>query len=237
MVYEYIQAREIIANVYNDFNIQTTDWEIRAIEWIGKALNLMNIYLALTPCSKDVEVIGFRAKVPCDIKSLKAIESLDYNIRLVNSYAVNKHEKDFQSQKVTEYIYYTLDKNGYAHFGFETGTVRFHYLKLPTYYDNQLNAEIPLVPNEENTKEAIAYFILYKLLSRGYNHPVFSLNSPNPVLNPYQMWRHYKAKARNKVNSLNYDMRKLHSDMWTSLVKNLEADKNSFYDNNPKDTN
>lgn len=236
MVYKYVQAREVIARVYNDFNVQHSDWEFRAMEWIGQALREMKIYMALVPCHTDVDVISYRAKVPCDLRILKSIENVDYNVPMTFSYADNKHDIDVQSGKYEEQTYVTLNKNGYAHFGFETGTVRFHYKKLPSYYDYEANAELPMVPDNEFVKKALDFYILYRLMGRGYKHHTYRIGGNDPDLNVKKQWEIYSAKATNSVNSLTLQQRKMHSDMWTSMIKNAEAVNNSFFDNNARTT-
>ncbi len=47
--------------------------------------------------------------------------------------------------------------------------------------------------------EALAWYCLFKYLSRGSKHPVYSLTSPNSVINPWIQWNNLKVKAANSV--------------------------------------
>ena len=47
--------------------------------------------------------------------------------------------------------------------------------------------------------EAIAYYCMYKMLCRGYKHPVFNLNASQYGTNPYYMWNQLKDEAKRSV--------------------------------------
>ena len=47
--------------------------------------------------------------------------------------------------------------------------------------------------------EALAWYCMFKYLSRGSSHPVYDLKSPNGVINPWIQWNNLKTKAANSV--------------------------------------
>ena len=54
--------------------------------------------------------------------------------------------------------------------------------------------------------EALAWYCLFKYLSRGSKHTIYDLKSNNAVINPYMQWQALKVKAANSVKiKLNQD--------------------------------
>lgn len=80
MTYNIVSSQMVIAKIYNDFNIDYAGWRNRSIEWIGDCLRELNIYLTLEPFTLESEVIDFKTKLPCDIKTLRAIEYDGYRL-------------------------------------------------------------------------------------------------------------------------------------------------------------
>ena len=70
---------------------------------------------------------------------------------------------------------------------------------IETYYSNAFNCELPVIPNNGLLIEAIAYFCIYKMLCRGYNHPVFNLKASQYGTNPYYNWMQLKEEAKRSV--------------------------------------
>ena len=59
--------------------------------------------------------------------------------------------------------------------------------------------EFPVIPNNGLLIEAITYYCMYKMLCRGYKHPVFNLNASQYGTNPYYIWNDLKDKAKRSV--------------------------------------
>lgn len=66
------------------------------------------------------------------------------------------------------YRYYKMSGN-YLQTSFETGFVKIHYLAMVVDSEGY-----PLVPDNENFKTALYWYILKMLIGAGYQHPVFS---------------------------------------------------------------
>jgi len=229
-IYNNISSREIIRRVYDHYDIKTSDWEARAYDWINELLGHVKIYVALEDCHMDISIISNRAKLPCDLRVLRAVEIDGIKQDLVNKHNINKHDSIILNQASDNGVTYELSKTGYIISSKETGTMRIHYKKLPTVFDNELQQEIPLVPDNEKLLMAGEWYVLYRLMIRGYTHPVFNLANNNPELNPSIQWKIWANKASNDMASLNKDQRNLHSDLWKTLC--LNAQRGTNYDVN-----
>lgn len=70
---------------------------------------------------------------------------------------------------------------------------------VKTQYSEYYKCDIPVIPNNGLLAEALAYYCMYKMLCRGYKHPVFNLNASQYGTNPYYIWMQLKDKARVSV--------------------------------------
>lgn len=58
---------------------------------------------------------------------------------------------------------------------------------------------LPVIPNNGVLIEALGYYCIYKMLCRGYKHPVFNLQASQYGSNPYYMWTQLKDEAKRSV--------------------------------------
>lgn len=70
---------------------------------------------------------------------------------------------------------------------------------VETNCDNTYGCELPVIPNNAVLIEAIVYYCIYKMLCRGYKHPVMNLAASQYGTNPYYMWMQLKEEARRSV--------------------------------------
>ncbi len=66
--------------------------------------------------------------------------------------------------------YYKLSGN-YLQLSFETGFVKIHYLRRPLDKEGY-----PLIPDNENFKTALMWYVLMMLIGAGYQHPVHTFD-------------------------------------------------------------
>jgi hypothetical protein len=83
--------------------------------------------------------------------------------------------------------YYKLQMNC-IQTSFEEGNIVLHYRKLPTCKDGY-----PLVPDNENYKTALYWYVLSMLLGAGYEHKVFNYNMA------FQNWEMFARRAINQI--------------------------------------
>ena len=82
---------------------------------------------------------------------------------------------------------------------FDTDYIFIETEYIETVCSDLFNCELPVIPNNGLLIEAIVYYCIYKMLCRGYKHPVFNLNASQYGTNPYYIWTQLKEEARRSV--------------------------------------
>lgn len=101
-------------------------------------------------------------------------------------------------------VYYKISNNQ-IELNIDIDKVIVEYSAIVTYQSEVYNCELPVIPNNGTLIEAIAYYCLYKMLCRGYKHPVFNLQASQYGTNPYFIWTQLKDKARVSIINENID--------------------------------
>ena len=76
------------------------------------------------------------------------------------------------------------------------------------------NCISPVIPNNGKLIEAITYYCMYKMLTRGYVHPVMNLSASQYGTNPYYIWMQTKEEAKRSV--INDGIDENLDDLWRS---------------------
>lgn len=82
---------------------------------------------------------------------------------------------------------------------FDTDEIIVESYEVATYHDDYYDCDCPYIYDNGLLLEALAWYCMFKYLSRGSQHSVFSLKSPNPAMNPYMQWIALKTKAANST--------------------------------------
>ena len=82
---------------------------------------------------------------------------------------------------------------------FDTCFVYIEHEVIETYCSNHYGCELPKIPNNARLLEAIANYCMYKMLCRGYKHPVFNLQASQYGTNPYYTWMQLKEEAKRSI--------------------------------------
>lgn len=105
-----ISIRTVIAKVVRDLNLGGTEipWQ-DMVEWMGEALQHIGAIGQLEPREVDLDVDGYRAKLPCDFYSAPVNNHLAYRIRGDNLLV------GFESGTVTgfRYLAFPVDDEGF----------------------------------------------------------------------------------------------------------------------------
>lgn len=105
--------------------------------------------------------------------------------------------------KYNQYIdrNYVLIGGNKIELSFDTSFIIVISQIVKTTCDNEYGCEIPVVPDNGALIECITAWCMYKMLCRGYTHPVFNLNSNSPATNPFVYWLQNKENAKNSVTA------------------------------------
>lgn len=200
MIYQLTNSREVLARVENNFDIDYSDWLPRAPLWIADALDQMQMISSYEDKTLDLEVNDYIVELPDDSPSdIRRILLLEYDGKPVRR--LNTINPIKQPKELTEYSSETYSiKNGFIVCSFETGTVKLYYQAPAVEFDVELQLYFPKIPINSVIQNAIGWYLIYCMLRRGHKHPTYSLDSNNPVTNPFMMWERESKKAINAAS-------------------------------------
>lgn len=97
-----------------------------------------------------------------------------------------------------EHNYVLVDGNT-IELNFDDTFITITNKEIETKYSETYHCEVPVIPNNGLLIEAITYFCMYKMLCRGYKHPVLNLNASQYGTNPYYEWINRIDKVKTSV--------------------------------------
>lgn len=230
----------LIGKIDNDFNISESDWIPRVAAWTIDALSQMQV-LPMERKRRKLEVSNRVAQFPCIInaKELKVYDKHGCEIMELNndnSCGCSKSSKttpqeiaviDDTNKTGINFMTvgtvvasnrnhnFVLDGNN-IELNFDTDEIEVESYEIATYFDEYYQCQVPYIYDNGLLLEALAWYCLFKYLSRGSKHQVYSLSSPNQVLNPYIQWTTLRPKAMASVKiAINRS-----SDGWNNFFYN-----------------
>lgn len=239
-----ISIQRLIGKVDNDFNISESDWIPRVAAWTIDALSQLKV-LPMEKKRRILEVSERIALFPCEITTseLKVYDKYGNEIangsdskcgcfKATNSSTggqeqtigiTNNNAKDWATSTILAktqvnpegHMFYLQGNN--IELNFDTDKIIVESLEVATYHDEYYDCEVPYIYDNGTLLEALAWYILFKYLSRNGKHPVYSLTSSSPYTNPFAQWNNLKSKAKTSV--LN-DMSKDTDEDWNNFFYN-----------------
>jgi hypothetical protein len=195
------------------------------VEWIGEALEGIGSS-ELEIKTKQGTVKDNRVCLPNDLFYLTMVT---YNGQLLPS---SIQTYDYGNQAFDD----ALELNGlYTHHisgGWlktnvpEGDTVFFHYKGFPIDENGY-----PKIPDVFSFKEAIFWYIIYKMFMRGFEHPNKQINF-NMV---YQQWLKYCSQAEAESKLMDLPKMDTFKNKWVRLIPNIHPLENYNTDSNPED--
>lgn len=148
-----------------------------------------NIHKEFTPDTIDVIENNNAANAP-DYLLAETLNSKEWPGR----YRINEYNYLNKQDKCT-HNFVLIDCNK-IELNFDTDCITVEYDTIKTEISKTYGCELPLIPNNGLLIEAIGYYCLYKMLCRGYKHPVFNLGASQYGTNPYYIWNKLKEEAK-----------------------------------------
>jgi len=240
-IYNTVSAQETISRVYRDLQIDDTNWEVDAIEWIGHGLDLMGGTMPTEKRQEVHAVESHKLALPSDMALLEGLfllQNVDFhysgstlvynekeaqdapkyrvpregNTQLTQEGASPLH--DGIGDKKTDRAYQTASES----YELNPGTIHTSFergLVIVAYKGFATDEKgYPLVPDDARVKEALFWRIVMKLILRGYNHPKFGFKAAR------QQWKDYAAKARRKSKMPDPDEYDHFMRSWVRFVNN-----------------
>lgn len=100
---------------------------------------------------------------------------------------------------------YVIIDNNKIEINFDADRISIEYDVVVTTCSDTYGCEVPVVPNNGLLIEALTYYCIYKMLCRGYKHPVMNLAASQYGTNPYYQWQQLKDEAKRSVLNGNID--------------------------------
>lgn len=197
-----VSIKEIVARVITNIGRSNLSPEYYndILTWISQGVNQLETKFNLITKSTILNIEEHIAYLPCDFQELIAVEyngrrlplgsditdlpnqsSIYHNNNLFESHVFQPTQLP-QNQPYNSDKLENIDNNRYLHeyyklqlnviqTSFETGKIKLHYLALPL--DNE---GFPLIPNDEDFKNALYWYVLMMLIGSGFKHKVFDYN-------------------------------------------------------------
>ena len=220
-----LKLQRLIGKIDNDFNISESDWIPRVAAWTIDALSQMKVLpmekkrrelevsdrVATFPCtlnatelkvfdSNGVEIPNYNAAKDCKCSDTAAIYNKQ-EIGVTNPSAINGWETVQVANVVSANgRNFVLDCNN-IELSFDTDKITVESFEVATYHDDYYDCECPYIYDDGLLLEALAWYCLFKYLSRGSHHAVYDLKSNSPVTNPWIQWNTLRPKAAASVKA------------------------------------
>jgi hypothetical protein len=136
-------------------------------------------------------------------------------------------DEEYLTLPFSNTIEYTPNHHGWIHLSnVESGLVTIYYRRLPVEYSEDYKIWFPKIPDKEEVLECIDWYVLTKILSRGYKHEVYSLTSAQQMLNPDIRFNETLKSARSAAKAISSDTRRLITSYLTTFLHNPNINKN-----------
>ena len=220
-----LKLQRLIGKIDNDFNISESDWIPRVAAWVIDALSQMKV-LPMEKKRRELEVSDKIAQFPCELNATE-LKVFDSNGNEIPGYDGDKYcgcnKLTISSMGEQIAITDTNSKNGWEtvqvanvvnpsgrnfvldgnniELNFDTDKIEVESFEVATYHDDYYDCECPYIYDDGLLLEALAWYCLFKYLSRGSSHPIYDLKSQSPVTNPFLQWNTLRPKAAASVKS------------------------------------
>jgi hypothetical protein len=190
---------EVVGRVIRNTRVQDTSYFADLFTWITEAAADMRTKWTLQQTWMDKQVYFYKCELPCGLVVLTAVE---FDGRRVPQRNVSRHPALVPSQydgdsgvfisvveqgtspngfptytQSSEAIpvvtddtaWYQEDGPGYIAMSFKEGLVRLHYKQTPLDQKG-----FPIIPDQENYKEALYWYCRMKMIESGWTDPVLN---------------------------------------------------------------
>lgn len=144
----------------------------------------------LTPSTIDIQTNPNAARVPA--------ATIAYS-RQAKEYPARYNVVEIDAETAAKCRYYAKVNDCTIQLTFDTDTITLKYETVVTEDCEKYGCELPKIPNNGKLIEAITYYCMYKMLLRGYKHPVMNLAASQYGTNPYYIWLTTKEEAKRSV--------------------------------------
>lgn len=228
--YKTTSYKTVIAKVIRDFNMTGNNWKSDSIEWIGEVIRAIGFHAGFEKKSCDIMINNHKCTYPCDFESLLMIEYLGNRLPESSTQRYERFDRptlgdpsfnedafplliggtpvyqDVVNVSLVNGEYYIRNPD-YIITSFPKGKITLHYQAYVTDEEG-----FPKVPDTYEVMECMAFYIMYKWLSKGNLHPAWNLQMVK------MEYERFLGKAENRMYFPNIDKMDQFTNMWTRTV-------------------
>jgi hypothetical protein len=258
MNYPLISVAQIVGRVIRRTGLKDSSLIIDINEWVAEAMEILQVTLSLESVFEENVKISFhKAKFPCGMAELWAVEYCGTRLRMNNS--VRDPRVAWYPQQTVPNVLDAVFVSGVTKENTPSGNYLFNSTfqkvqDLPWHatswykldgrhiltsfeegYITLFFGKVPtdrdgflMIPNEGNFKEALTWFLQARLAGRGY---------PNPELSMEQMDAKFELFAGRGIEKITYpsvDKMQATTDTLTRLLPDLDYYESMFTGTGPE---
>lgn len=245
MVYSYISGMAVVEKLA-DLRLETEGWIPNSARWIYEALRKLKCRSASVQAPPVVvDVINGRVALPEWLFSLSAITTLSGDRFVIDRSAICLTGETLAKAQLESIPVSTIvDPNkvvtrqfnnsrnliaviglNYIEINSDDAQVVLYYRKYPSHYVDSLQQEFPVIPDTENTIQAIFFYVLTQILLQGTVHSIYRLKDQNQLYDPMIQWERFRGIAHREINALDDSDLEIISQALTTMF----YDKDYFY--------
>ena len=216
-IYKTCSIEKVIAQIYRDFKPANSGWIDDAIEWIADAISIMKVCQSFVQQGKEIQIIDYRGKLPCDIEVLYGFEYKGK--RLQKSGGINHKSAScscLQNLTCNVEESYSLNPN-YVITTFKEGCITCYFDGLEVDCNG-----FPMIIDDAIYREAIMWYVMSKMLLRGFKHQV--IDYPTAL----KQWEIYYPRAQNRFRLADIDSYEVFKKSWLGLARSTNM-TNEFF--------
>lgn len=217
MIYQSVSIKPVIARVIRNTRTQDSSYTFDMNEWIPEAMGYMKTQVALSSKYKDIEIDFHKGILPCSLHTLIAVSY--QGCRLPEGNKTRAYDSiNLPNHRTASYNV----EMGFITTSFSSGSVRLYYDAQPTDDDG-----LPLIPDNEDYKEALYYYCRAKMIGTGYKDTVF---------NEERLMERFEKHAARAVAQITYPSLESMERKVTAMVRFLPQENyyEGFFDVSPE---
>jgi hypothetical protein len=197
MNYQLTSLKEVIGRIIRNTRVQDASYIIDMHDWVYEAMQQMQTHQSLEGVYEPVQVKFHKAKWPCGLIYIDAIEYKGQRVPVSNSVRTANRElrqtdaelyistidktkvssikalylsavEQVLDKTVMSNVFYSNETPGYITTSIADGTFIVYYRRIPTDVEG-----LPLIPDNENYKQAIYWYVRAMMIGAGYEDKVF----------------------------------------------------------------
>jgi len=244
--FKWTTCKPVIARIVNNIRKIDFEYYSSLPMWVGEAVMKMNTHYTMELRTESLKVTFHRATMPCiaetfgglvykgrrlkvsDISGPIGGMRIDDNVdNLFQSNVTPKTDSEINTVQENSYFTSTIDKfnslpydnQHYYRLNYnkietsiEDGEVLLYFWALPKDLEG-----FPMIPDNEDYKTAIYWYVRMMMIGAGYEDKVFKYGDCE------DRWRTYSVRAMNQISYPSVDEAQRTMEMTTGLIPNLYA--------------